>query len=368
VKFTEKGFVKFSAELLNEDDEKQKVRFSVTDTGVGIATENLESIFQLFIQEDSSVSRKYGGTGLGLSISREIVSKLGGSIQVHSEKGKGSEFYFVIDLEKGVINEEVRVEPKTGTLDSKKIHILVAEDNAMNQTLIHSIFKQFGVSYDLVENGQEVLDILPTKHYDIILIDIQMPVMDGITTTKHIRSQLRMDIPIIALTANASSEDEKLYRSIGMNGYLAKPFKKEELFRLINETIEAIGSDHSSNNDKVKSGIDLALYSLNEIQELGGDDESFVLSIVDTFRTSAAEYLDQIGVGLAMSDLDKVRKFAHQLKPSFDILMIKDAPKLIRDLEEEAVSKNPDTLKMELVYMEIRRIIDLVIMDMNSKF
>jgi PAS domain S-box-containing protein len=366
VKFTDKGFVKLSAILISEDTENQVIHFSVEDSGVGIAEENLESVFQIFIQEDSSVSRKYGGTGLGLSISREIITKLGGEINVASEKGKGSVFSFELSLKKGKL-EKIIHENENIEIDLSAVSVLVAEDNPLNQTLIKSILRQKNITFDLVENGEEVLKMLPKKNYDILLIDIQMPVMDGITAAKHIREIMRLKIPIVALTANASREDEKLYRSIGMDGYLAKPYRKEDLFRIINEIVIL------KKEQKLEGDIEVIepkkdLYSLDEIRNISEGDEDFVLSIIDTFRTNTPEHMKEIGFGLAKDDLGKVRKFAHQLKPSLDILGITEGSVLVRELEVQASKSQPDKEQMALSYNQLKDIIDQVIIDFYSKF
>jgi PAS domain S-box-containing protein len=367
LKFTEKGFVKFECVLLDENELDQRIKFMVTDTGVGIAEENLNSIFQTFIQEDSSVSRKYGGTGLGLSISREIVARLGGEIHVQSEKGKGSTFSFDIVIRKGILSENEDSSLKGDLGELERIQILVAEDNPLNQTLVRSIFDQYKISFDLAENGEEAIMLLLNNEYDLILMDIQMPIMDGISATKHIRNTLGMDIPIIALTANASKEDETLYLSVGMNAYLAKPFKKEELFNTIFRLLKLDSQLELPDLKKIPVHAD-SIYSLKEIEEIAGRDDSFVRSIVDTFRINTPNYLNEMSVGIAKNDLEKIKRNAHQLKPSLDILCIAEGSKLIRIIEEEAIKNMVDKDLISKCYKDLKNILDAVMKDLYSRF
>ena len=234
IKFTDKGSVSILCNLVEENEKSQLISFEVVDSGIGISPENFDLIFEIFKQEDASISRNYGGTGLGLPISKSIVSKMGGDLAVKSEKGVGSNFYFTIPFLKNNQTNIKKVEPNTVTNETlKHTRILVAEDNVLNQMLIKAILDKEKVKFDFAGNGQEVLNLLELNTYDIILMDIQMPIMDGLTATKIIRNQLHSSIPILALTANTSINDEKEYRKSGMNDQLSKPFKREELLQKI---------------------------------------------------------------------------------------------------------------------------------------
>jgi CheY-like chemotaxis protein len=214
------------------------LKFEVEDTGIGIAKESLSLVFQTFKQEDSSVSRKYGGTGLGLSISKGIIESLGGNLKVESKKHKGSTFSFELKFKQKIKKEKVNqpiLKQETGMFDN--IKILIAEDNQLNQMLIKAILDKESIQYDLAENGKEVLEKLISTHFDLILMDIQMPIMDGVSATIEIRNKLKSRIPIIALTANASVSDEMKYKEVGMNDHLSKPFKREDLFNKIKKQL-----------------------------------------------------------------------------------------------------------------------------------
>lgn len=238
IKFTDNGSVSLLCNLIEENETAQLISFEIIDTGIGISPENYDLIFEIFKQEDASISRNYGGTGLGLPISKSIVSKMGGDLKVTSKKGVGSNFSFTIRFIKNYQSIIDIVEPKVITNETlKHIRILVAEDNLLNQMLIKAILDKENVVFEFAGNGEEVLSLLDNNNYDIILMDIQMPIMDGLTATKIIRNQLKSTIPILALTANTSANDEIEYRKSGMNDQLSKPFKRNELLQKISRLI-----------------------------------------------------------------------------------------------------------------------------------
>ncbi len=368
VKFTNKGLVKYSCSLIKDLDDQQLIKFSVEDTGVGISKENQDSIFQIFVQEDLSISRKYGGSGLGLSISQEIVEKMGGKIILSSKKNKGSLFSFVISIHKGSIlkDDEKNYVDRIGAL--KTIKILVAEDNPLNQMLIKTILSKESLNFTLVENGQKVIKELSSSNYDIILMDIQMPIMDGISATRHIRNVMRSKVPIIALTANTSVEDEEEYRKAGMNGYISKPFRREFLLKKIVECINLSQDMHVSSDLDNLIATNEVLYSLDEIENISGGDKNFVKSMIETFQLNTPKYLDRINIGIAQNDIIAIQTAAHQLKPSFDILFINKCSSLIRRLENECLSSAPDMNLISALYVEIKETIDRVISDLYSQY
>jgi CheY-like chemotaxis protein len=198
-------------------------------------------------------------------------------------------------------------------------------------------------------------------------MDIQMPLMDGVSATKHIRHTLGMNIPIFALTANASKEDEALYRSVGMNAYLAKPFKKEALFQLILMLVEGSGQIEVQSNERESVQIN-ALYSLKEIEDISGGDGSFVQSIIETFRTNTPKYLNEITIGIAKNNIELIKRNAHQLKPSLDILCITEGSRLIRIIEEEANKSTVDKNLIASSFNQVKNILDAVLRDLYSKF
>ena len=239
IKFTQEGDVTISVKKIDETNTGCKLRFSIKDTGIGIEKDKLETIFDRFTQAEESTTRRFGGTGLGLNIVKQLVELMDGEIGVNSKPGKGSEFYFVLDFENAHVDEEVKEqEAEKKPSDSLgKLSVLLCEDNFLNQHLAKNIVKGFGFDIDIANNGQEGLDMLEKKNYDLILMDLQMPVKDGYQTTTYIRSQLNSSIPIIAITAHSLIGEQQKCFDLGMDAYVSKPFKQEELLDKIREVI-----------------------------------------------------------------------------------------------------------------------------------
>ncbi len=237
VKFTEKGSVRFDVELIEENATEVLLKFSVTDTGKGIAEDIIHTLFKPFSQGDNSTTRKYGGTGLGLVICKQLAELMNGEVGVHSTEGKGSEFWFTLTLKKKPQESETNqkttpASTKTDQTETISRKILVAEDNPVNQVVTRRMLESEGYTVHLVENGDEVLDALKENQFDLILMDLQMPGMDGLEATKIIRkqeSQTGKQIPIIALTASTLKEDKNKCLQVGMDDFLIKPIKKEKL-------------------------------------------------------------------------------------------------------------------------------------------
>ena len=236
VKFTESGRVDLCCRVLKDSNESQSLEFKVSDTGIGIEEDKLDFIFENFSQENESVTRRFGGTGLGLSISKQLVELFQGELFVESEKGKGTIFTVIIELNKSsaIISKPIDIQVNEQH-SFEGSSILIVEDNEFNQLLVESILADKNVKISCVSNGQEALAILNSQKFDIILMDIQMPVMDGIETTRKIRKELKLDVPIIALTANALKEDKEKYLNAGMDSYISKPFDQQELLRVISD-------------------------------------------------------------------------------------------------------------------------------------
>ena len=201
----------------------------VKDEGIGISKQKLLSVFNAFTQADTSTTRQYGGTGLGLTISHRLIELLGGELKVESKVNKGSRFYFTIPIKKGK-----KVENKIKTINTEKynLKLLIAEDNVANQMFMKVILNKLEIDFDIANNGEEVLDLVKANKYDMILMDINMPILSGIEATKKIREFSQ--IPIIALTASALDGDREKFISVGMNDYLSKPLDIQK-FRVILE-------------------------------------------------------------------------------------------------------------------------------------
>lgn len=233
VKFTNNGKITVTVELLEENAEQVTVRFSVADTGIGISEIKLAHIFENFEQASSSTSRVYGGTGLGLAIVKQLVEKQGGLVHVVSEVDVGSTFSFILSFLKTDIPVQKEPEIEVRPAENRKIKVLVVEDITLNQLLMKTLLDDFGFERDVVANGKLAIAQMETKDYDIILMDLQMPEMNGFEATEYIRNTLNSQIPIIALTADVTTADLKKCTAVGMNDYIAKPVDERILYRKI---------------------------------------------------------------------------------------------------------------------------------------
>jgi CheY-like chemotaxis protein len=217
------------------------MRFEVRDQGIGMTEEQQARLFQSFQQGDSSTTRQYGGTGLGLTISRRLVELMGGEIGVRSQLGAGSVFWFTLTLEEAPATAPAP-RPVLPPPDLRGARVLLVEDNAVNQLVARKLMEQVGLSVTVAGNGQEALDRLRAAQFDCVLMDVQMPVMDGFETTRAIRASPELaDTCVIAMTANAGSEDRELCRQAGMDDFLAKPVRLERFFEVLGRTVAKRG-------------------------------------------------------------------------------------------------------------------------------
>ncbi len=243
VKFTHKGGVFISVDLLKQHKDQVTLHFCVADTGIGMAPEQVEKLFKAFNQADSSTTRLYGGTGLGLSISKKLIDMMGGTIEVESELDQGSSFHFILQITTGddvpLPQEEMENQQEEVDMDLLRgLRVLLVEDNLLNQELAKILLTRQGMFVTVAENGVEALKALEAETFDCILMDIQMPIMDGYTASLEIRKQPQYkDLPIIALTANVMAGDRKKAKDAGMDEYIGKPFKEEEIFAAISRLI-----------------------------------------------------------------------------------------------------------------------------------
>lgn len=241
IKYTKEGSVTIKIELLEQINDDLRLKFNIIDTGIGISSEGKEKLFKAFSQLDSSSTRKYGGTGLGLAIAKNLSNLMNGEIGVESELNKGSVFWFTAILKSQQSQDEVKTDFSVieDTGQEKSLNILLVEDNLLNQKFAIATLQRHGHTVDIAENGKIAVEKYKQHEYDLILMDIQMPVMDGLEATDEIRrieknKGIKNPIKIIAITAYVMERDRKMCLNAGMNEYLAKPFKPQELIELIN--------------------------------------------------------------------------------------------------------------------------------------
>jgi len=247
IKFTPKGSVTLNVSFIKSEKSMVSLLFSVTDSGIGISEKGLTRLFQSFSQTDISTTREYGGTGLGLAISKRLVELMNGEIGVESEVGKGSRFWFTVKLEADTTanKESVPSPDSKGIPEPKKLSVLLAEDNVINLKVASLVLNKLGHDIEIAENGKVAVEKFSEKKFDVILMDIQMPLMDGIEATMEIRkiesmSKSKIRIPIIAVTANAIKGDRERFLEAGMDNYIPKPFRFDEIEEILQTTVASV--------------------------------------------------------------------------------------------------------------------------------
>ncbi|MEI7491205.1 MAG: ATP-binding protein [Bacteroidota bacterium] len=362
IKFTSEGGIDLSCTLTGESAGRASFLFSVTDTGIGISEENLGTIFEKFKQEDESVTRMYGGTGLGLAISRQLVNLMGGELAVESEKGRGSRFFFTLGFETRDIAVLQDLNPRV-FIDNEILKgkaILVVEDNKFNQFIAKSILEKWNVITDIASNGREAIDKVRQKKYDLILMDMQMPVLDGCSATRLIRQELHVSTPVIALTAFATKDAIARALDSGMNGYMTKPFEEETLF---SQLLSAFGIDKqyisepagSVQDEPVSSEPESLHYDLGRLSKLLGDSKGEIIEVIEQFIELTPEYAASLFNAYEEADMEEVAKAAHKIKSSLDIIAKEDLRKNIRLIHDyartgEHLEKLPELMK----YLRVR--------------
>lgn len=329
IKFTEKGEVKTKVELIEDSKIEQKIKISVIDSGIGMDSNFIDVLFDKFSQEYSSVSRKYGGTGLGMSICKELIALLGGEIKVESKKQLGTTVSFVLNYKIGTkedLPEAENLNSEYKFLEYKKI--IIADDNEMNRLVARTILETYNIEVYEATNGNEV--ILKTKEVnpDLILMDVQMPFLNGYEATKSLR-KLGINIPIIALTANVVKGEKENCIDAGMNEFISKPFKEEDLINCIIKNIQK----NKETNRVIDNTNKLPLYDLSSLKMLSKGNNAFVEKMITLFLDIAPKTVSEINEALANNEVEKVNKLAHRLKPSIDNLSIFSLKELIRKIE-----------------------------------
>ncbi len=335
IKFTHQGEIVVSISQVETDEKSVVLKFSVKDTGIGIPKDKISIIFDKFSQVDASTTRKYGGTGLGLAISKQLAELMGGHIGVISQEGEGSEFWFTARLNrqeqsaKSVTANDLPSENKNLSKDSLKIdlfanrdtRILIAEDNIINQTVAIGILKKLGLSADAAANGLEAVEAIENSNYDIVFMDVQMPVMDGFEATYKIRTMgnRKKDIPIIAMTANAMQGDRDKCIQAGMNDYISKPISLESVASVLKrwlpeETLKAEKTNASNYSDEKSADDSAPIFDKAGMMDRIMQDESLAEMLIAVFIGDIPEQLDILKNYIASDDIQKTERQAHSIK------------------------------------------------------
>jgi PAS domain S-box-containing protein len=365
IKFTEKGEVRLLCRLVEGNTERQVLRFEVQDTGVGMEKNFLDKLFDKFTQENNSISRTKGGTGLGMHICRELVDLMHGIIEAESEKGKGSAIWFEIPLELGRESELLPDDSQTRIENPiQGVHILLVDDNDMNRLIANTLLEKNGATVEEAVNGLQALDRLRDRRYDLVLMDIQMPLMDGLEATRRIREELHILTPVIALTANALRSDLDHYLQVGMNDCLSKPFTEKELLVVVQRNL---GVDPESDAKAKEAEEILGMeqhYSLEALQEVAAGDQDFINKMIGLFIAQSNQMKQGFHEGLESGDRKQISNIAHKMKPSLDSLGVSRLKKVILELERcEQLDLNPVELRKRIDHVFV--ILDPILTDLE---
>ena len=358
LKFTEKGYVEVVVTEMLETESDSLIKFSVIDTGIGIPKDKIDSIFESFNQASNETTRKYGGTGLGLTITRKLVELQGGKIAVESVVSKGSEFSFSLEYKKAQKRTANLTKLKNAAIDPdflKDIKILLVEDNELNQLLAIKVFGKWGKEIDIADNGKIAIEKIENNPYDIILMDIQMPEMDGNELTHYIRTKMgeKSTIPIIALTAHATLEEEKRCLQNGMNDYLSKPYDFNVLLEKLYQNLNKNKGDTMRSIESPKKEMSTEkLVNFKYLKDFSEGDDTFIKNMISIFLENTPETMAIILKSSKNDDIKTLKEEIHKLKSSISLLGIIKASDSINIIEKE-IEINPlgQKRKDEVVYL-----------------
>lgn len=324
IKFTEEGSITVSVKKIEEDELNYKMKFSVKDTGIGIPADKMDLIFDRFSQANTETTRKFGGTGLGLSIAKNLVELQGGEINLKSELGRGSEFSFEIQYQK---IDKSALEPLEKALIQKKpigpVKILLCEDNVLNQRLATKILTKFGFDFEIAENGRIGLEKLIKGKFDLVLMDLQMPEMDGYQATIAIRNELKLKIPIVAMTAHSLVGEKEKCIEIGMNDYVGKPFTQDDLYsKICSNLLEKQNEGAVQNTKAEKSDFksDSDNINLSYLKELSDGNKEFEREMIELFLNQVPIDIIALDSAFKESDSFHVKSLSHKLKSSMSVV------------------------------------------------
>lgn len=337
VKFTSKGKITVTVKLLNEDDEKVNIQFSIADSGIGITESKIEKIFENFQQASSSTSRLFGGTGLGLAIVKQLVEAQGGSINVTSVMDQGSVFSFILSFEKTNAEAEPEIDMVELDKEISNIKVLVVEDIALNQLLMKTLLDDFGFERDIAANGKIAIEKLQSKTYDIILMDLQMPEMNGFEATEYIRNNMNSKIPIIALTADVTTVDLAKCKAVGMNDYIAKPVDERLLYsKIIGLVKKPVAAKNLNDNIKIPP-VHLKYTDLNYLHHRTKSNPVLMMEMITLYLEQTPSLVLTMKQSLHDKDWHLLHAAVHKMIPSFAIMgMSADFENIAKKVQEYA--------------------------------
>ncbi len=353
IKFTHSGSISIGCYVKKKEIKKYLLTFEVRDTGIGIPNDKLKTIFESFSQADASVTRKYGGTGLGLTIVKQLVELQRGTIQVKSEEGVVSTFSFTIPYELGS-RDNIKGHLSKGSPLLKKslkdFSVLLVEDNDINRLYASSILKIWDCKIDIAENGYVAVEKIKNENYDIVLMDIQMPVMDGFEATKAIRASAppKSHIPIIALTANATRKDIEQCLASGMNDCIPKPFTPEDLYNILIR----FKSGSKKNYPSIASPISVKMnVDLSYLRNISNNSQSFIDEMIVAFLESIPKSIQEIKTNTEAEEWNLLARAVHKIKPSLTLIGLhssKEKALLLEDMakQQKSIDKIPSLARL----------------------
>jgi len=339
VKFTSTGSITVAVNLLSEDEDKVTIEFSVADTGIGITESKLETIFENFQQASSGTSRLYGGTGLGLAIVKQLVEPQGGNVKVTSKIDEGSTFSFVLSFQKTTAAAAIEMEMTDLDKEIKNIKVLIVEDIALNQLLMKTLLDDFGFERDIAANGKIAIEKLQANSYDVILMDLQMPVMNGFEATDHIRNTMHSNIPIIALTADVTTVDLEKCKAVGMNDYIAKPVDERLLYSKIVTLVKKPGSlaGNAVTPGAFGEEVKASCIDLGYLNQRTKSDPKLMMEMISLYLEQTPTLINEMKKSFHENDWEALYLAVHKMIPSFAIVGISnDFENMAKKLQDYA--------------------------------
>lgn len=351
VKFTSKGKITVIVKLIEEDDVKVILEFAIFDTGIGISESKIETVFENFQQATSGTSRLYGGTGLGLAIVKQLVEPQGGSIKVESIVKEGSTFSFRLPFLKTKAEAQTELEILELDNDIKNLKVLVVEDMALNQLLMKTVLDDFGFERDIAENGKIAIEKLENNTYDIILMDLQMPEMNGFDATEYIRNTMKLTIPIIALTADVTTVDLEKCKAVGMNDYLAKPIDERLLYSKI---VSLIKKNSVMNEDNIENTVPeipkIKYINLLYLNQRTKSNPVLMMEMISIYLQQTPPLISSMKLSYINKDWKSLHSAVHKMIPSFSIMGIStDFENMAKKVQEFANTQQEEEDINEMV-------------------
>lgn len=370
VKFTSQGVIKIQVHILNETDEKVTISFSISDTGIGIAPNNLSKIFQNFQQASSTTSRLYGGTGLGLAIVKQLVESQGGSVKVESVLDKGSNFIFILDFKKANYESVPILDIMELNPDIPNIRVLAVEDMALNQLLMKTLLDDFGFERDIAANGKIAIQKMKSNVYDIVLMDLQMPEMNGFEATDYIRNTLQSSIPIIALTADVTTVDLEKCKAVGMNDYIAKPIDERLLYsKIVGLVKKSVSSDKAVVEDQIVTvKPDVKCINLDYLLHRTKSDPVLIMEMISLYLEQTPPLILAMKESFLNEDWIGLHAAVHKLIPSFSIMgMSSDFESMAKQIKDFSVYQQQKELIPGLV-LQLEEICNRACVELTHEF